>query len=403
MAHVIYDLVIVGGGLGGASLATAMAAHGARVLVIERETRFKDRVRGEGLHAWGVPEARALGVLERLRTACAVETRWLDLHLGATPLGRRDFVASTPHASPLMGFSHPRMQEALIGLAAASGAEVWRGAAVRGLDCAQGLPRVTVEREGWMQDVRARLVVGADGRHSPCRDWGGFSVVRDPARRMFVGVLLENVPLPGDTWYAVLNPENGQEVFLVGIGDDRVRAYLGYENGTHAAFGKARDLPRFVAASVATGADPAFYAHARVAGPMAGFAAEDHWVEHPYRNGIALIGDAASCCDPSFGQGMAMTLRGARLLRDALLADDDWSRAGAAYATTQHHDFMTVRTLEHWLREMFLDTGPAADARRARALPACAAEPDRVPDLFGLGPAARADEYARRRFFALDA
>jgi flavin-dependent dehydrogenase len=42
-----YDIITVGGGLGGASLAKAMAEHGARVLVLEREQQFKDRVRGE--------------------------------------------------------------------------------------------------------------------------------------------------------------------------------------------------------------------------------------------------------------------------------------------------------------------------------------------------------------------
>ena len=41
----------VGGGLGGASLAKAMAERGYRVPVLERETRFKDRVRGEQMPA----------------------------------------------------------------------------------------------------------------------------------------------------------------------------------------------------------------------------------------------------------------------------------------------------------------------------------------------------------------
>jgi flavin-dependent dehydrogenase len=44
-----YDLITVGGGLGGGALAGAMAERGAGVLVLERETNFKDRVRGEGL------------------------------------------------------------------------------------------------------------------------------------------------------------------------------------------------------------------------------------------------------------------------------------------------------------------------------------------------------------------
>ena len=50
MTSKTYDIITVGGGLGGAALAKAMAEHGARVLVVERETQFKDRVRGELWH-----------------------------------------------------------------------------------------------------------------------------------------------------------------------------------------------------------------------------------------------------------------------------------------------------------------------------------------------------------------
>jgi len=32
------------------------------VLVLERETQFKDRVRGEQMHPWGVAELKALGI-----------------------------------------------------------------------------------------------------------------------------------------------------------------------------------------------------------------------------------------------------------------------------------------------------------------------------------------------------
>ncbi len=62
-----YDIVTVGGGLGGSALAKAMAERGARVLVVERETQFKDRVRGEALAPWGVAEAQQLGLFDLLR------------------------------------------------------------------------------------------------------------------------------------------------------------------------------------------------------------------------------------------------------------------------------------------------------------------------------------------------
>jgi hypothetical protein len=44
-----------------------MSQRGARVLILEKETRFRDRVRGEGTVPWGDAEARELGLLELLR------------------------------------------------------------------------------------------------------------------------------------------------------------------------------------------------------------------------------------------------------------------------------------------------------------------------------------------------
>src|SRR5262249_3868367 len=38
-----FDLAIVGGGLGGSALARGMAERGAKILVLERETQFRDR------------------------------------------------------------------------------------------------------------------------------------------------------------------------------------------------------------------------------------------------------------------------------------------------------------------------------------------------------------------------
>jgi len=44
-----YDVITIGGGLGGAGLATVLAEKGLRVLVTEREVEFKDRIRGESM------------------------------------------------------------------------------------------------------------------------------------------------------------------------------------------------------------------------------------------------------------------------------------------------------------------------------------------------------------------
>ena len=71
-----YDLIIVGGGLAGSSLAIAMAQAGARVLIVERESKFRDRVRGEAMLPWGAAEACHLGVYQPLLDKCAVGVPW---------------------------------------------------------------------------------------------------------------------------------------------------------------------------------------------------------------------------------------------------------------------------------------------------------------------------------------
>ena len=46
----VADVVVVGGGIGGASLAYALAREGLGVTVLEATTEYEDRVRGESMH-----------------------------------------------------------------------------------------------------------------------------------------------------------------------------------------------------------------------------------------------------------------------------------------------------------------------------------------------------------------
>src|SRR5436305_1885335 len=96
MSGIDYDLIIIGGGLGGAALGRALVERGARVMIIEREQQFKDRVRGELMHPWGGGEARALGIYELLRNAGALEVRWWTRRFGLTVVECRDLIATTP-------------------------------------------------------------------------------------------------------------------------------------------------------------------------------------------------------------------------------------------------------------------------------------------------------------------
>lgn len=88
-----------------------------------------------------------------------------------------------------------------------------RGAVVREVK-QEGLPTVVVEGNGQVEEIQARLVVGADGRTSATRKWGDFMVRRDPEQRFVSGVLFEEMPVPEDVSYLVLNPSIGQHVPL---------------------------------------------------------------------------------------------------------------------------------------------------------------------------------------------
>ncbi len=394
-----WDIVTVGGGLGGAALAAAMAGHGARVLVVERETAFKDRVRGEALSAWGTAEAKALGVYDILADRCGHMLRYWAIYAGGQQISKRDLFATTPQGDGWFTFYHPEMQALVLDRAAAAGATVRRGARVRAVTPGRA-PRVTIEEGGRAYDVDARLVVGADGRSSTVRRWAGFATRNDPPKLLFAGLLLDRVPSPRDEFYHVVAPGLGLTALIFPQRDGRARTYFGFHKnaGIERMQGPA-DVSRYRELSHRIGVPEEFYAGAAPAGPLSTFDGADSWVEHPYRDGVALVGDAAATSDPTWGQGMSLTLRDVRVLRDALLADDDWDAAGRAYAAEHDRYYGVVHAADEWYRDVFMEIGPEADERRSRALPLLAADPLRAVDVANSGPEAPHDDAARRRFF----
>lgn len=97
-------------------------------------------------------------------------------------------------------------------------------------------------------------------------------------------------------------------------------------------------------------------------GPLASFDAADTWAPHPYREGVALIGDAAASNDPSFGEGLSLTVRDVRVLRDHLLGEADWDRAAHAYASEHDRHYAVIHSVTRWHTQMFLEQGEEADA-----------------------------------------
>jgi 2-polyprenyl-6-methoxyphenol hydroxylase-like FAD-dependent oxidoreductase len=402
MAPSTYDVITVGGGMAGSALAGSLAAAGLRVLVVEAERQFKDRVRGEQMQPWGVAEARTLGIHHLLRDTCGHDQPWIDMFLGPAQIAHRDLSSTTPQAAPHFNFYHPAMQETLIAAAARAGAEIWRGASVKDVR-AGSQPAAVVEKEGSARELTARLVVGADGKFSAARKWGGFSVRQDEPFLMIAGLLVDDMRIPPDTGLIYMNPNLSQGAYLFPQGGGRVRAYSAYPVTANFRLQGDRDVPRFIEESIKTGAPAAIYDGIRPAGPLASFEAADTWVDHPYASGIALVGDAAAANDPSWGQGLSITLRDVRVLRDRLLETTNWDEACHRYADEHDRHYGVIHDVTRAFKDMFLRSGQAADARRTRALPLIAGNPMRVPDHLFSGPDLPWNEEVRRTFFAEDA
>ena len=397
----VYDLVIVGGGLAGSALATVMVQSGARVLVLEQEARFRDRVRGEGMHPWGVAEARTLGLYEPLRAACGHEVPGWVIGGGPMPPQRRDLLTTTPHAAGSLNYHHPEMQETLLALARDVGAEVRRGATVTGV-VAGSPPQVTFEQHGATQAVTARLVVGADGRFSRVRRWSGFTVERDPERLLVAGVLMAGLAAPDDAVHLFPSLGQAELAILFPLGRDRTRAYFATaRRAERARLSGAAQVPAFIRASIEAGVPAAWFEQARAIGPLASFEGAASWVEHPERDGVVLVGDAAAAVDSTWGCGQSLTLRDVRVLRDALCATSDWETAAHSYADEHDHYFGALHTVEAWMTEIFFTRGPEGDRIRAQALPHFARGAG--IDLVGLGPETPVDDAMRRRLFGADA
>ena len=394
-----YDLAIVGGGVAGAALAGAMASAGARVLVLEAESHFRDRVRGEAIMPWGVAEVKLLGLDHTLIQAAANPLPFWDSYAGADRSGHRDLRRTTPVEEPVLACYHPKLQEALLRWAEGCGAEVRRGVRVTGLDTSRSNPTLSADTGS---KISGRLVVGADGRGSTVRSMAGFRTHQDIEQNLVAGVLMEQVALSDDATHAWLDTSKGRFILHFPQGRGRARVYLCYPAASGRRFGGEGDVQAVLDHCVASGVPEEAYAQAEPAGPLATFDGRSTWAETPYQSGVALVGDAAANSDPTWGQGLSMALRDARVLRDHLLADEDWDAGGQAYAEERKGYFGVVHTMELWQNGLLMTAGPESDAARRQAFGKWREDRTRNPDTFLSGPGAPLDDNARRRFFGED-
>ena len=393
-----YDLIIIGGGIAGSSLGLTMARTGSSVLILERETRFRDRIRGEWISPWGAEEAYRLDIWSDLQAGGAEEIRYMNFHQEGQLLGRQDLPEATAVKRHGIAFSHPKIQESLLAAAKQAGASVVRGARVTRFT-EEGEPTAEYETLNGAQSVSARLVVGADGRDSMFRRSSKFSESSDPDSLQVAGVLLSDVNLELASAFMWHDRAAGLLSLFFPRRGELTRGYLEWHGDRYPTLSGEKSLQDFISGAIRSGAPGDVFENAKLAGPLATFAGADSWVENVAHDGYVLIGDAAAASDPTWGHGVSLTLRDTRVLSEALKSTDDWNSASLQYANSHREYYKCLHTHESWNETMFFPEGDNETKIVETALTAQKEDPSRRINMMGAGPDLVLDEEARRRFF----
>jgi menaquinone-9 beta-reductase len=392
-----FDVVIAGGGLAGSSLGGVLARSGLGVLLVEKESGFRDRIRGELTWPWGHSEALRAGLGEPLEQAGVVTLPVLDFYAARQRVDSVRWEEISIDAMPAIGFSHPQLQETLLTWAESQGATVLRPAKIVGVRDGNR-PSVTVVRDGRTTEFQARLTVGADGKKSGARRWLRADSVTDPEHHWFGGLLLSGVTWD-DTFGWATTPAAAVGWFPTGT--DACRLYIRLAADRVRDTGLGRTVDAFVAFAAKFMPEGTLDG-ARQAGPMGFFPNSCTWSSRIALGHGVLVGDAAGALDPTQGLGTSLLFRDVRALSDLLTTDGDWERATSEFARQRQAYYDVLRAYDRWCALLDAEEGPEADRRRE--LNAAAREAD--PTLGGFatleacGPDGLVpDEAARRIYF----
>nr|PZN34249.1 MAG: monooxygenase [Chloroflexota bacterium] len=306
------DIIVIGAGPAGSSLAHALARRGWDVLLVERDTFPRHKVCGEFLSPESQASLSALGLLDTVAGLAPTTMRAATL----TAASGRSLRVALP--GDAWGVSRFALDAALARAAETAGATLRTATYALEMEVSEVGARVRLRAGGEMRVEHARAAVVACGRH-PAR---GLRA-RPPraAHKTGVGVKCHIAGIAArpevelylfEGGYAGLAPVGGglvnlcllvsREAFRRAGGDPRaVIAALGRWNpalGERLAGGQIVSETLVSVAPVDTGDEPA-----------------------PW-HGAARLGDAAAMIPPLCGDGMAMALRAAELcapLADALL------------------------------------------------------------------------------------
>ena len=360
----VADVVIVGGGIGGASLAFALAGEGLGVTVLEASDEYQDRVRGESMQVWGVIEARELGVQPIMLEAGAhMAPVWKQYMEGFGEVGDIPMGLLAEGIEGTLNLRHPVACQALIDAAAAQGATVVRG--VRDVRFTGGTsPSVSYRVDDRTADVSASLVIGADGRASTIRKQAGIILERQEPVSYIAGLLIEGLDDVPD--HDVLAGEADTLFVLFHQGNGRARAYVcPGVSGQHRFSGPTGTEKFLEACAIECYPWSAQVAAATPIGPCATYPGDDTWTAAPYADGVVLIADAAGHNDPIIGQGISIALRDARTVRDLVLDGARTPDAFASYGAERVSRMERLRLIADVVAVTLAEDADNRTARRA--------------------------------------
>ncbi len=321
----MYDLVIVGAGPAGSCTATLAARAGARVLLLDRATFPRPKPCAEYLSPQASRVLHRLGVLSLVEDAGAARLAGMMVRAPGGGTARGEFAA----AHGFRGFRdvglalrRTVLDAILVQRAREAGAEVREGAHVTDVLRDRRGRVVGVRSTGRgheAEEVRARIVVGADGLRSVvARRLGLAHRARWPRR---LALVAHYHGVQGIDGVGEMHVERDGYVGLADVGGGLTNVAMvvpargnGGIAGNATAFmerwlaARPQLAPRF-ATAVREGP-------VRATGPFAVHASR------AVVPGAALVGDAADFFDPFTGEGIYAALRGGELLADALAAHD---------------------------------------------------------------------------------
>lgn len=169
-----YDVLVVGAGPAGSSAARFAARNGLKTLLIEKRPDIGSPVRcGEGISKTWMPEMDI-----------KPDPHWIsDEVKGARIFGpseRKPITLTADKAGNEVGFvvERDKFDKHMAALAAAEGADVWvKSPAMSVIKEGDRVVGAHVRHNGFMEEIRAKIVIAADGFESEFGRWAGIKSV----------------------------------------------------------------------------------------------------------------------------------------------------------------------------------------------------------------------------------